>query len=135
VRDGKTRPHRPRLVVSRSTCPPLSPSPHANSFRIGTAVINTHLVTLKINTRHPLCPVGDGGNSRHQSIMSLSDCCWLLEGSLSAPWYFYYRYLLLITKDVLLPEEPRLCIFFYFSFSPLHLRHLCASSSHSAEWV
>ena len=26
VRDGQTRPHRPRLVVSRSTCPPLSPS-------------------------------------------------------------------------------------------------------------
>jgi hypothetical protein len=42
VRDGQTSPHRPRLVVSRSTCPPLSPSPHANSFLIGTAVINTH---------------------------------------------------------------------------------------------
>ena len=41
VRDGQTSPHRPRLVVSRSTCPPLSPSPHANSFIIGTAVINT----------------------------------------------------------------------------------------------
>ena len=33
---------QPRLVVSRSTCPPLSPSPHANSFIIVTAVINTH---------------------------------------------------------------------------------------------
>jgi hypothetical protein len=32
VRDGQTSPHRPRLVVSRSTCPPLSPSPHANSL-------------------------------------------------------------------------------------------------------
>ena len=42
VLDGQTRPHRPRLVISRSTCPPLSPSPHANSFIIGTAVINTH---------------------------------------------------------------------------------------------
>ena len=42
VRDGQTSPHRPRLVVSRSTCPPLTPSPHANSFIIGTAVINTH---------------------------------------------------------------------------------------------
>ena len=41
VRDGQTSPHRPRLVVSRSTCPPLSPSPPANSFVIGTAVINT----------------------------------------------------------------------------------------------
>ena len=27
---------------SRSTCPPRSPSPHVNSFVIGTAVINTH---------------------------------------------------------------------------------------------
>jgi hypothetical protein len=42
VRDGQTSPHRPRLVVSRSTCPPLPPSPHANSFIIGTAVTNTH---------------------------------------------------------------------------------------------
>jgi hypothetical protein len=31
VRDGQTSPLRPRLVVSRSTCPPLSPSPHTNS--------------------------------------------------------------------------------------------------------
>jgi hypothetical protein len=42
VRDGQTSPHRPRLVVSHSTCPPLSPSPHASNFEIGTAVINTH---------------------------------------------------------------------------------------------
>ena len=42
VCDGQTSPHRPRLSFSRSTCPPLSPSPHANSFIIGTAVINTH---------------------------------------------------------------------------------------------
>ena len=41
MRDGQTSPHSPRLVVSRSTCPPLSPSPHANSFIIVTAVINT----------------------------------------------------------------------------------------------
>jgi hypothetical protein len=27
VRDGQTSPHRPRLVVSRNTCPPLSPPP------------------------------------------------------------------------------------------------------------
>ena len=43
LRDGQTSPYRPRLVVSRSTCPPLSPSPTGgNSFVIGTAVINTH---------------------------------------------------------------------------------------------
>jgi hypothetical protein len=41
---GQTSPLRPRLVVSRSTCPPLSPSPHVNSFVLGTAVINTHTV-------------------------------------------------------------------------------------------
>ena len=29
-------------IQSRSTCPPLSPSPHANIFAIGTAVINAH---------------------------------------------------------------------------------------------
>jgi len=32
------------------TCPPLSPSPHANSFVIGTAVINTHL-TFSCNSK------------------------------------------------------------------------------------
>ena len=31
--------HSPRLVVSHSTCPPLSSSPHAHSFVIGPAVI------------------------------------------------------------------------------------------------
>jgi hypothetical protein len=43
VRDEQTHPHRPRLVVSHSTCPPLSSSPHANRFVIGPAVIkHTH---------------------------------------------------------------------------------------------
>ena len=41
--DEQTHPHRPRLVVSHSTCPPLSSSPHAHSFVIGPAVIkHTH---------------------------------------------------------------------------------------------
>ena len=40
---GQPSPHKPRLVVSRSTCPPLSSSPHAHSFVIGPAVINTHI--------------------------------------------------------------------------------------------
>jgi hypothetical protein len=31
-RDRHTSPHQPRLIASHSTCPPLSPSPHANSF-------------------------------------------------------------------------------------------------------
>ncbi len=45
VRDERTHPHRPRLVVYHSTCRPLSsvpPPPPANSFVIGPAVINTH---------------------------------------------------------------------------------------------
>ena len=45
VRDGQTSPHRPRLVVSRSTCPPLSPSPHANResvMFIGTQFSNLY---------------------------------------------------------------------------------------------
>jgi hypothetical protein len=43
VRDEQTHPHRPRLVVSHSTCPPLSSPPHANSFVICPAVIkHTH---------------------------------------------------------------------------------------------
>jgi len=35
VRDGQTSPHKPRLVVSHSTCPSLSPSPPAHTFIIG----------------------------------------------------------------------------------------------------
>jgi hypothetical protein len=34
VRDEQTHPHRSRIVVSHSTCPPLSFPPHANSFVI-----------------------------------------------------------------------------------------------------
>jgi hypothetical protein len=41
VRDGQISQHRPRLVASRSTCPPLFPSLHANCFKVGTDVINT----------------------------------------------------------------------------------------------
>jgi hypothetical protein len=48
VRDGQTSPHRPRLVVSRSTCPPISPPPHVNSFVLGPAVINTHTLTAPL---------------------------------------------------------------------------------------
>ncbi len=39
---GQPSPHKPRIVVSHSTCPPLSSSPHAHSFVLGDAVINTH---------------------------------------------------------------------------------------------
>ena len=47
VRDGQPSPHRPRLVVSRSTCPQLPPFPHANSFG---SVEDTKLSTNKQHT-------------------------------------------------------------------------------------
>jgi hypothetical protein len=47
----RASPHRLRLVVSRSKCPPLSPSPHANSFVLGTAVITTDTSIPKRKTK------------------------------------------------------------------------------------
>jgi hypothetical protein len=38
--------YKPRLVVSHSTCPPLSLSPHADSFVLGLAVINNKMALL-----------------------------------------------------------------------------------------
>ena len=34
VRDGQTPPHKPRFVVSQSTCPHYPPPPYASSFVI-----------------------------------------------------------------------------------------------------
>ena len=57
VRDGQTCSHRPRLVVSRSTCPPLStPPPPANSFVIGPVVINTHTALSNNKRLHSQIP-------------------------------------------------------------------------------
>jgi hypothetical protein len=39
---GQPSPHKSRLVVSHSTCPPLSSSPHTHSIVLGTAVINNN---------------------------------------------------------------------------------------------
>ena len=55
-------PLRPRLVVSRSTCPPLSPSPHANSFVIDTAVINTHTLNVDFASRMSTSRDHDGAS-------------------------------------------------------------------------
>ena len=52
VRDGQTSPHKPRLVVSHSTCPPLSYPPHAHSFVLGTAVINNNVLGSIHNERN-----------------------------------------------------------------------------------
>ena len=46
---GQTSPHNPRVVVSHSTCPPLSSSPHAHSFVLGTVVINNNKYKLPGN--------------------------------------------------------------------------------------
>ena len=54
---GQPSPHKPRLVVSHSTCPPLSSSPHAHSFVLGTAVINT-LAETKNRSQAPYIPLG-----------------------------------------------------------------------------
>jgi hypothetical protein len=53
IREGQTSPHSPWLVVYRSTCRPLSPSPHANSFIIGTVVTNTHTLGIALSTLTP----------------------------------------------------------------------------------
>jgi hypothetical protein len=45
---GQRSPHKPRLVVSHITCPPLSSSPHAHSFVLGTTVIKVITRTLHI---------------------------------------------------------------------------------------
>jgi len=42
VRDGQTNPHRPRSSSLVAHVLHYPPSPHANSFIIGTAEINTH---------------------------------------------------------------------------------------------
>ncbi len=47
---GQPSPHKPRLVVSHSTCPPLSSSLHTHSFVLGTAVINNN--KLKYLIKH-----------------------------------------------------------------------------------
>jgi hypothetical protein len=53
---GQPSPHKPRLVVSHSTCPPLSSSPHAHRFVLGPAVINNNLNRTKPATCPPLFP-------------------------------------------------------------------------------
>jgi hypothetical protein len=48
----------PRLVVPHITCPSLSPSPAAQSFIIGPAVINTHthLYNRSCSNKHTHTP-------------------------------------------------------------------------------
>ena len=57
VRDGQTSPHKPLLVESHSTCPPLFPSPHASSFEIGPAVIINNFSNAETKRCYFLTPV------------------------------------------------------------------------------
>ena len=69
VRDGQTHPHRPRLVVSHSTCPPLSSSPHAHSFVIGPAVIkHTHSLRTDGHTVRSQHQVTASAGQRHCNV-------------------------------------------------------------------
>ena len=70
VRDEQTNPHRPRLVVSHSTCPPLSSPPHANSF-VGPAVIKHTRIQIKITSWTDFV----------QSGQSVTGSCIFLENS------------------------------------------------------
>ncbi len=77
VRDGQTHPHRPRLVVSHSTCPPLSSSPHAHSFVIGPAVIkHTHPMLTKFISCSEVAGVGRG-RKRVRGQRRLEQCEWI----------------------------------------------------------
>jgi len=81
--DGQTSPLRPRLVVSRITCPPLSPSPHANSFVIGTAVINTHIV--RDGQTSPLILKASGGEEERERQRALLGTTVHNGGTRAAP--------------------------------------------------
>ena len=70
MRDEQTHPHRPRLVVSHSTCPPLSSSPHAHSFLIGPAVIK-HTQYRLLPPREQLCNRScSNKHTQSQSVMA-----------------------------------------------------------------
>jgi hypothetical protein len=68
VRDGQPSPHRPRLVVSRSTCPPIS-SPPPRKQLLGPTVTHTLRQQIRdaaqkvpgLNLREMACYVDDGG--------------------------------------------------------------------------
>jgi len=73
-RDGERERERERRS---STCPPLSPSPHTNSFVIGTAVINTH-------TESEGCSPVSGGRTIRLCPTSTSGRHWC-RGSRRSP--------------------------------------------------
>jgi hypothetical protein len=56
VRDGQTSPHRPRLVISRSTCPPISPPPPPCKQLCTRSCSNKHTHTKLKETTSSTCP-------------------------------------------------------------------------------
>jgi hypothetical protein len=80
---GQPSPHKPRLVVSHSTCPPLSSSPHAHSFVLGTAVINktSRSYSVKLGTRPrprqaaAAVAGGDGAREARTGSRPKRTCC------------------------------------------------------------
>jgi hypothetical protein len=67
---GQPSPHKPRLVVSHSTCPPLSSSPLPHSFVLGTTVINTHTESVE-----------GWGNSEQVPLSGPAWCVVLVTGT------------------------------------------------------
>jgi hypothetical protein len=80
VRDGQTSPHRPRLVVSRSTCPPLSSPPPREQLCTRSCSNKTHtlqgLPSGSLPSRHfPSSPTGLEyicGDARPQRLAVIS---------------------------------------------------------------
>ena len=111
VRDGQTSPHRPRLVVSRSTCPPPSSPPHANSFVLGPAVIK-HTPTgqtsphrLRLVVSHSTCPPLSFSPSRAQ--LSTRSCSTEQQRECSSNLRWDHSGLLVL---LLLSFAVRLCL-------------------------
>jgi hypothetical protein len=94
-----------QLTVSRSTCPPRDvlhcpPPPPANSFVIGTAVINTHTpkcLLLQVRTRIPQAEKQTPESSRRASRwpkawrVSLTFPKWILTACFESPSHFIMR--------------------------------------------
>jgi hypothetical protein len=74
-----TSPIRARLVISRSTCPPLSSAPHANNFTIRYCSDNTH------------CHWNAAAIATQPIVLNIEGC-----GTVAAPVYAPSRALLLL---------------------------------------
>jgi hypothetical protein len=91
VRDRQTSPHRPRLVVSRSTCPPISPpSPRTQLCTRSCSNKHTHtrsLVQQKRLVAHSLVRDGPPSPRRPRLVISRSTVPVSLSMSVSMSAY------------------------------------------------